>query len=128
MNPIIDTRPWGEFKRFTHNEPTTVKIITVNAGEELSLQFHKHRREFLKILSGTGTMQIGDKKIPAEKGAEFFVEVGQHHRVSAGDEPLEFLEIAFGDFDENDIVRLEDKYGRKGSPPSHEKTRLIFPA
>lgn len=112
MEPIIDKRPWGEFKQFTHNEPTTVKIITVNAGEALSLQYHKHRKEFWKVLSGTGTMQIGDKKIPAEKGTEFIIEPMQQHRISAGDEPMEFLEIAFGDFDENDIVRLEDKYGR----------------
>ena len=49
-----EQRPWGNFERFTLNEKTTVKIITVNAGEELSLQKHNNRTEFWKIISGSG--------------------------------------------------------------------------
>lgn len=112
MEPIIDVRPWGQFKQYTLNEKTTVKIISVKAGEALSLQYHAHRKELWVVLSGSGTMQIGDKTIAAKKGDEFIVEPGVHHRISGSAEPIEFLEIAFGDFDENDIVRLEDKYGR----------------
>ena len=41
---VRDERPWGAFERFTLNEPSTVKIITVNAGQTLSLQRHEHRR------------------------------------------------------------------------------------
>ena len=112
MEPLIDVRPWGQVKQYTLNEKTTVKIISVKPGEALSLQYHAHRKELWVVLSGTGTMQIGEKKIPAKKGDEFVVEAGVHHRISASEEPIEFLEVAFGDFDENDIVRLEDKYGR----------------
>ncbi len=112
MEPIIDIRPWGQFKQYTLNEKTTVKIISVKAGEALSLQYHAKRKELWVVLSGAGTMQIGDKTISAKKGDEFVVEPGVRHRISGGADELEFLEIAFGDFDENDIVRLEDKYGR----------------
>lgn len=113
MDPIIDIRPWGQFKQYTLNEKTTVKIISVNAGEALSLQYHLHRKELWIVLSGSGTMQIGDATLPAKKGDEFTIEAGTHHRISTDKEPMEFLEIAFGTFDENDEVRLEDRYGRE---------------
>jgi mannose-6-phosphate isomerase-like protein (cupin superfamily) len=107
-----ETRPWGTFERFTLNEKTTVKIITVNAGAAFSLQTHAHRDEFWRVLSGSGTVTAGSEKKEAHAGDSFFVKAGAEHRVECADEPLTFLEIAFGDFDESDITRLEDRYGR----------------
>lgn len=107
-----EIRPWGQFERFTLNEKTTVKVITANPGEELSLQRHEHRDEAWRILSGSGTVTIGDAKIPASPGQDFFIRRGDAHRVAGGPEGLVFLEIALGEFDENDIIRLEDRYGR----------------
>jgi mannose-6-phosphate isomerase-like protein (cupin superfamily) len=52
MKPTEEQRPWGSFRRFTENEISTVKIITVNADQELSLQYHKNRDEFWKVLAG----------------------------------------------------------------------------
>ncbi len=112
MEPLIDKRPWGQFKQFTHNEPATVKILTVEPHQELSLQYHEHRKEFWQVLSGSGIIQIEDERIPAKKGDEFTILEGQKHRIIAESEQLEVLEISYGEFDENDIVRLEDKYGR----------------
>ncbi len=112
MEPLIDKRPWGQFKQFTHNEPTTVKILTVEPHQELSLQYHEHRKEFWKVLSGSGIIQIEDERIAVKKGDEFTILERQKHRASAESESLELLEISYGEFDENDIVRLEDKYGR----------------
>ncbi|MCX6756618.1 MAG: phosphomannose isomerase type II C-terminal cupin domain [Candidatus Nomurabacteria bacterium] len=106
-----EQRPWGNFERFTLNEKTTVKIITVNAGEELSLQKHNNRTEFWKIISGSGFVTIGQEKIKAIKGETFSVLPHVEHRITA-EENFVILEIAFGDFDETDIVRLDDKYGR----------------
>ena len=108
----ISERPWGNFKQFTFNETSTVKIITVNPGEELSLQYHKSRSEFWKVLKGTPQVIIGEKKIEAKEGDEFFIPEEINHRITAGESEVEILEIAFGNFDEKDIVRLEDKYGR----------------
>lgn len=107
-----ELRPWGEFERFTFNEASTVKIITINPGEEFSLQTHTHRDEFWRILSGSGTITLDDRASDAKAGDSFYCPRGTRHRARAEAEPLVFLEIAFGDFDESDIVRLEDKYGR----------------
>ena len=107
-----ETRPWGGFERFTLNEKTTVKIITVNAGESFSLQTHERRDEFWRVLSGSGVIHIGDIDNDAHVGDTFFSPRHIEHRVTGGFKGLTFLEIAFGDFDESDITRLEDKYGR----------------
>ncbi|HVM58974.1 MAG TPA: phosphomannose isomerase type II C-terminal cupin domain [Candidatus Paceibacterota bacterium] len=107
-----EIRPWGAFERFTLNEKTTVKIITVNAGEAFSLQTHAHRDEFWRVLSGSGTITVGGEKKEAHASDSFFVKAGDQHRVECATEPLTLLEIAFGEFDENDITRLEDRYGR----------------
>lgn len=107
-----EIRPWGNFERFTLNESTTVKIVTVNAGEGISLQTHKHRDEFWRILSGSGTVTLDSLEHEARPGDTFFCKRGMRHRVEGGPEGLVFLEIAFGDFDEGDITRLEDRYGR----------------
>ena len=108
-----DVRPWGQFERFTLNERSTVKIITVNAGEAFSLQTHKSRDEFWRVISGYGTVTVGDSQEEANPGDEFFIPRGTVHRAEGGEEGLVFLEIAFGEFDEGDIVRLDDKYGRQ---------------
>jgi len=107
-----EDRPWGEFERLTLNEKTTVKIITVNPGEEFSLQTHEHRDEFWRVLSGSGTVHVGEKISEANVGDTFFISKGSQHRAQGGPKGLTFLEIAFGEFDESDITRLEDKYGR----------------
>jgi mannose-6-phosphate isomerase-like protein (cupin superfamily) len=106
-----DERPWGHFERFTQNEPSTVKIICVKAGEEFSLQTHAKRDEFWRILSGSGMVIVGSESHTANTGDEFYISRGTAHRAHA-DSELWFLEIALGEFDEDDIVRLEDKYGR----------------
>ena len=107
-----ENRPWGNFERFTLNEKTTVKIVTVNAGESISLQTHEHRDEFWRVLKGSGVIRIGEIDNGAKEGDTFFSPRHSKHRVLGGPEGLTFLEIAFGDFDEHDIKRLEDRYGR----------------
>lgn len=111
-NYYKEERPWGNFERFTLNEPSTVKIITVNPNQQLSLQQHAHRDEEWKILSGSGTVRVGDAQMPAKAGDAFKVTRGQKHRVAAGESGLVFLEVSFGEFDEEDITRFEDAYGR----------------
>ncbi len=111
-NAQKDIRPWGNFERFTLNETTTIKIITVTPNQSLSLQKHTHRKEYWKILSGNGFATIAGEKKEIKEGDEIFFEENVEHRIESGDAILMFLEIAFGTFDEDDIIRLEDKYGR----------------
>ena len=108
----IEKRPWGQFEEFTQDERTTVKIITILPGQELSLQKHTRRDEEWHILAGSGTVTIDETVSPASMGMQFSVQRGHAHRAAAGPEGLKFLEIARGEFDEADIIRLADKYGR----------------
>jgi len=110
--PYREERPWGSFLRFTLNENSTVKIITVNPGEAFSLQYHNGREECWHIISGDGTVTVGEEKFPINPGNDFYINSGVNHRVEAGSSAVVFLEIAFGEFQEEDIVRVEDKYGR----------------
>jgi len=112
MKSITHTRPWGSFVEFTKNKPSTVKILVVKPGEEFSLQYHENREEFWHVLSGTPTITIGDEEFPAKKGDEFMVQKGEKHRIGAKDTEARILEVSFGEFDEGDITRIEDKYGR----------------
>lgn len=107
-----EERPWGNFERFTNNEKATVKIITINAGESISLQIHEHRDEFWRVLKGSGVVHIADRDTDANEGDDFFVPRHTEHRISSGSGGFSFLEISFGEFEESDEKRIDDQYGR----------------
>ncbi len=109
---FTEERPWGKYERFTHNEICTVKLIYIEPHETLSLQYHNSRAEFWKVLDGPAKVTIGEKPVKAEEGEEFYIPVKMVHRLGSFDKPVKILEIAFGHQDENDIVRLKDKYNR----------------
>ncbi len=112
MKKYTEARPWGRFEEFCKNEQCTVKILSVKPNEELSLQLHHHRDEFWKIIKGEATIVVGEKEVKGKEGDEFSIPREKPHRIKAGDSPVKVLEISFGRFDENDEVRLEDKYKR----------------
>lgn len=112
MNTLVSKRPWGKFEQFTRNESSTVKILTINAKESISLQKHANREEFWKIISGQGTVIIGEKEFTIAGGQEYFIGKNVAHRIKAGREKAVVLEISFGDFEEDDETRLEDAYNR----------------
>ncbi len=108
-----EERPWGNFRQFVKDAPCTVKIITVNPGAMLSLQSHEGRAEFWHVLGGEGIVEIDGTKSDVRKGDEYSIPQGAKHRLGAAEgSALEVLEIATGHFDESDIVRYEDRYGR----------------
>ncbi|MBW2967140.1 phosphomannose isomerase type II C-terminal cupin domain [Candidatus Woesearchaeota archaeon] len=106
-------KPWGEFKQFIKNRKCTVKIITVNEGEILSLQEHSNRTELWCMIDDGLHVTVGNTTRQAAAGEEFVIKPGKKHRISAPEKQGRFLEISFGEFDEEDIVRHEDKYGRE---------------
>lgn len=108
----VTKKPWGEFRQFTLNETTTVKTLIVHRGEELSLQTHTHRSEYWFVLEGHPRITNGDDIIDAIPEQEFFIEQGAQHQIAAPHDKVVILEIVYGQFDENDIVRLSDKYQR----------------
>ena len=106
------SKPWGGFEQFTLNEPSTVKILTVLPHEELSLQAHDNRSEWWIILDAKMDIEIDGNRITAYRGQDIFIPQGAKHRAIGLDAPCRWLEIAFGTFDEEDIHRFSDKYGR----------------
>lgn len=113
IRPELFKKPWGSEAQYVLNTPVTVKILKIKAGEYNSLQRHKRRDEFWKILNGKGTLNVGKDTIDIEIGLEINFDREIIHRINAIDEDVEILEISTGFFDPNDIERLEDKYGRK---------------
>jgi len=100
-------RPWGEYSVI---EKT--KIITLKPNKRLSLQYHNNREEAWTILEGTGKVTIDSETFEAKTGDKFLISYGAVHRVESYENGLKFLEVATGEVDEDDIIRLEDDYGR----------------
>lgn len=112
INKYTEERPWGRFERFCQNEICTVKIMQLNPHAALSLQYHERRDEFLRVLEGAAQFIIGDDEKIGRPGDEFFIPRLAIHRVITDELVVKYLEISLGEFDEEDIVRLEDKYNR----------------
>lgn len=112
--PVVETerRPWGSFERFTLNEPSTVKIIHVAPGQRLSLQRHRHRDELWVALDPGAVFEVAGRRIKPEVGERVLIRAGDTHRLGSDGPAVRVMEIAFGHFDEEDIERLEDAYGR----------------
>jgi mannose-6-phosphate isomerase-like protein (cupin superfamily) len=120
MKIYSESRPWGRFEKFHENKSCTVKLIYVNANSRLSLQYHKKRSEFWKVIKGTAMVEIDEKRIVLGEGETITIPRQAKHRVRALESECIILEISYGRFDENDIVRLEDDYQRVSMP----KTRV----
>ena len=109
-----DTRPWGPWEVIDCGETFCVKRIKVVPGGKLSLQLHHHRAEHWIIVKGTALVTLGEEISEKKTDEHIFIPVGVKHRIeNASDGDVEFIEVQAGDnLDENDIVRLEDVYGR----------------
>jgi len=112
INIYSEAKPWGRFERFLKNQPCTVKLLYINPFEEISLQYHNKRDEFLKIIRGEATIVAAYKTVEAKEGEAFYIFKKIVHRIKAKGMPVVVLEISFGEYDEEDVVRLEDKYNR----------------
>jgi mannose-6-phosphate isomerase len=109
---LVVKKPWGNFKQYTLNEPTTVKILTVEPGQCLSKQSHRMREELWIPLDNDAEMEVEGKKIHPKKEEEIWVPRNSTHRITARAKQVKVLEISFGIFDESDIIRYDDMYGR----------------
>lgn len=110
---FVTDRPWGRFEQFATNEQVSVKIITVQPGHRLSLQKHARRGEFWQVLDVPIAVTVDERTWTADVGEHVWVPLGAVHRMhNHGDVPGRLLEIGYGEFDEDDIERLEDDYER----------------
>ncbi|MFT4297862.1 MAG: cupin domain-containing protein [Candidatus Woesearchaeota archaeon] len=111
--PYINKRRWGTENRFIYNTKCTVKILNVLKGEQISVQYHFKRAEFWHVISGKVKILKGKKWYTAERGTSFWLPKKTVHSVIGIAKESRILEISQGEFQQTDIIRLQDKYGRK---------------
>lgn len=109
-----DKRPWGTWQVLDVGARHVVKRIVVEPGKILSLQLHHHRDEHWIIVKGTATVTVGDKVLIKKENESIFIPRETAHRIANDTTaPMEFIEVQTGnELREDDIVRLEDAYGR----------------
>ena len=109
-------RPWGEFYGWDKGEGWYLKTLYVLPGKRLSLQYHKHRNELWTLVEGDATATCGPREDSLQTaqlkiGEMFQVPKGHIHRLESRKGGI-VVEVAQGTFDESDIVRIEDDFGR----------------
>lgn len=113
----FDRRPWGTFTVLDEGKGFKVKRIEVLPGKRLSYQKHSQRAEHWVVVHGTARVTIDDHDIVVQPGQAIDIAIGAAHRVeNPGEETLLFIEVQRGSYlGEDDIVRLQDDFGRTGS-------------
>jgi mannose-6-phosphate isomerase len=108
-----DNRPWGRWEEYLNEPGYRVKRIVVNPGERLSLQKHEHRREHWVIVRGSGVFSLDGDERNVSIGDAVFIPTGGVHRITnPGEDYLVIIETQLGLCIEDDIIRLDDDYGR----------------
>jgi len=107
-------RPWGSFEVIDSGTGFQVKRLTINPGAAISLQRHYHRSESWVVVKGVATVTRGDEVVTLAETGATDIPAGMIHRMeNPGSIPLEVIEVQQGDYlGEDDIIRLDDKYGR----------------
>ena len=108
-----DDRPWGRWEEYLNEDGYRVKRIFVDPGQRLSLQRHRFRSESWVVVAGAGMFTLDGTERAIEPGDSLQIPIGGVHRVrNDGDDRLVIIETQLGRCEEDDIVRLEDDYGR----------------
>jgi mannose-1-phosphate guanylyltransferase / mannose-6-phosphate isomerase len=107
-------RPWGSYRALHNGDRVQVKHIMVKPGGRLSLQMHHHRAEHWVIVQGTAKVMRGNEEMILTEDQSTYIPLGAVHRLeNPGKIPLHLIEVQSGSYlGEDDIVRLEDSYGR----------------
>lgn len=113
-SPLFDRRPWGTFTVLDEGEGFKVKRIEVLPGKRLSYQKHAQRAEHWFVVQGIAKVTLDDREFMVNAGEAIDIAVGSAHRVeNPGEEALVFIEVQRGGYlGEDDIVRLQDDFGR----------------
>ena len=108
-------RPWGEFKNIHTEHGFQIKILIIYPKNKISLQYHKKRSEHWVVVEGKATVTKGNQKFDLNTNQSTFIDVGEVHRLeNKTSQILKLVEVQTGKYlGEDDIVRIQDKYGRK---------------
>ena len=107
-------RPWGSYTVLEDADDCKVKRLTVKPGHVLSLQLHHRRSEHWTVVEGTAKVRVGEEEFLLERNQSTYIPMNTVHRLeNPTDTDIHLIEVQCGDyFGEDDIVRLEDRYGR----------------
>ncbi len=107
-------RPWGWYETISEVPGNKIKRIGVFPGQQLSLQKHHQRAEHWVVTEGIARVTLDDRQFDLRPGEYCDIAIGQVHRLAnLTDGPVEIVEVQFGSYlGEDDIVRLQDDYGR----------------
>ncbi len=107
-------RPWGSYEGVERGERFQVKQLIVKPGGASSMQIHHHRSEHWVVVKGTAEVTLGDEKKLLSEDESIYIPLGIPHRIyNPGRIPMHFIEVQSGSYlEEDDIVRLDDNYGR----------------
>lgn len=110
-------RPWGSYDSIDSGERFQVKRLSVKPGGVLSLQMHHHRAEHWIVVQGAARITRNEETFLLAENESTYIPVGATHRIeNPGKVPLHIIEVQSGSYlGEDDIVRFEDNYGRKGT-------------
>lgn len=114
-------RPWGGYKTLVTGDRFQAKLIWVKTQHILSLQKHYHRAEHWIVTKGTARVTVGEETKLLSENESIYIPIGAVHRLeNPGHVPLELIEVQVGSYlGEDDIVRLDDVYGRSGQSHSN---------
>lgn len=112
---LTASRPWGTYTVLEDTVGYKIKRIEVKPGKRLSLQKHFHRNEHWIVVSGTATVTVGDKTRLVRPNESTYIKMGEVHRLAnEGKIPVVLIEAQVGEYTgEDDIVRIDDEYGRQ---------------
>src|SRR5690349_12909478 len=108
IDVYVEERPWGKFEKFIENQKCTVKLLHLNPTAQLSLQYHHKREEWWKVVKGSVTVVVDDARTTLHENETIHLPKGCKHRAINLNNPSIILEISLGEFEESDIVRIQD--------------------
>jgi mannose-1-phosphate guanylyltransferase/mannose-6-phosphate isomerase len=111
-------RPWGNFKDIDRGNNFRAKILEIKPGSRISLQTHKQRSEHWVVVQGTAKVTRGEEESLLQLNQSTYIPKGVVHRLeNPGPDLLRIVEVQVGDYlEEDDIIRIEDVYGRTAAP------------
>jgi len=114
QKPPVDhvIRPWGEFWQYAHNQEVTVSLMQVQPGQRLSLQSHRGRAELWIALDEGAKVEVDDQIYFPKAGEQIWIPAQARHRLSSVAGAVRVLEVAFGNWQQEDIQRYQDDYAR----------------
>jgi mannose-6-phosphate isomerase len=117
---VVVPKPWGHETIWARSDRYVGKILHINAGHELSVQFHNRKDETVHLLSGEIVYRVQKDPSPQGRLEDMKLEIGESFRITPGTihqmvavTDCDLLEVSTPELD--DVVRLSDRYGREGT-------------